>query len=294
MCRYRLSFTKAVMAFLEYNLTVNDEQFNEFRGKHTVSHRTISGRNWSYIVAGSGSRAVVILPGAGAFEELGAEVMFQVVSALEKHARVISIGYPPGAQTVRAILEGIKTVLDSMGIPTAVLVGHSLGGLFSACFVQAFPEMVDSVVIANFAIPSKRRSRRFRILLPALIHLPNRLIVSACKWQMRGFLKGHQAGFWISKLQSRETNRTLRHMSSHYRCMLDFLENWHISRKSVTNWNGRALIMESSDEQLFSSEEREALRRLFRNTTVRVIQKAGHLSWITRPQEFEEAITEFL
>ena len=87
------------------------ETLETFRSTHQLCQTTISGHTWCWYASGVGSQTVVVLPGAGAFGALGAEVMFPVITALEQQYRVIAFGYPFEATTVRALINGIHAVL---------------------------------------------------------------------------------------------------------------------------------------------------------------------------------------
>ena len=259
-----------------------------FRQAHRPQHRIIADRTWSLIGSGSGGDAVFILPGAGSTGELGAGLMFPVSSALEKHHRVISIGYPAEARTVSEIVEGLHCIADAENIRTVSVVGHSLGALFGKCFTQTYPDRVRSLILANFADPSPSHARRLKFLLRITIALPQRLSVRIVKSQIRRLLKDCPDRFWVSYLTGTEADTSLKHIGNQYRCMLDFLNRW-----PPKAWAGPVLILESVQERI-GAPERRALRALYANAKVHVFHGAGHLSWITHGREFIETVEDFL
>ncbi len=270
------------------------ETLDTFRKTHHIHQTTIAGKKWFLYTGGVGSQTVVILPGAGAFGALGAEVMFPVIAALEKQFRVVSFGYPSKAATVRELVEGIHAVLAEQNVQQAAFLGHSLGSLITLSFLSTYPQHVTSVVIANFALPSPSHLRSLKTALSLIVRLPGWVTFRVVKSQFRRLLQDYPDDFWRAYLTGKEADNSLQHMKTHYRCMLDFLQHWHISPESFASWHGRALILESDNERDVTPQERANTAALFDNPSIHVFQNAGHLSFITRTQEFTETVTRFL
>jgi pimeloyl-ACP methyl ester carboxylesterase len=264
------------------------EQLAHFRQAHRPQHRIIADRTWSLIDSGSGHDAVFILPGAGSTGDLGAGLMFPVFSALERHHRVFSIGYPDEAATVEDVVEGLRCIADLENIRTLSLLGHSLGALFGKCFTKTYPDRVRSLILANFADPSPSHTRRLKLLLRILIALPQWLSVKLVKSQIRRLLKDCPDPFWVSYLTGTEAEGSLKHIGNQYRCMLDYLNHW-----PPKAWAGAVLILESDQERI-GALERQALRALYTNAKVHVFHGAGHLSWISHGREFIKTVEDFL
>ena len=77
-------------------------------------------------------------------------------------------------------------------------------------------------------------------------------------------------------------------------CMLDYLRGDWGKPAVATGWKGRVLIIESSEESGFTLKERQILRALYPGSTVHIIQGAGHGSFMTHPQEFNDTVAGFL
>jgi pimeloyl-ACP methyl ester carboxylesterase len=270
------------------------EQFARFRATHPISHRTVAGHDWSYIVTGAGTQTVVILPGACG----DAECMFPVVSALEQKYRVISIGYAPTATTFKELIEGIREILDDCGVGRCCMLGHSLGGFVERAFAQTYPQRVDGLIIANSAVYTPGRALLVRIVLPVSFALPRPVMLSVVSSKFNGLLQRLPEAdreFWISYVKQCEIlkpgSKGLRSQTS---CMLDYLRGGWDKPAAATGWNGRVLIIESSEESGFTLKERQILRALYPGSTVHIIQGAGHGSFMTHTQEFDETVAGFL
>jgi pimeloyl-ACP methyl ester carboxylesterase len=235
-----------------------------------------------------------MLPGAGAFGALGAEVMFPVITALEQQYQVIAFGYPFEATTVRELIDGIHAVLEEQQVQHAAFLGHSLRSLLIICYLNTYPQQVSSFVIANFALPSPTHMRSLQRALSLVVRLPAWVTARVVKAQFRQSLQDYADDFWRQYLTGKEAESSFRHMKTHYHCMLDFVQNWPISPESFASWPGRALILESDLERDVTLEERANTQALFVDSSVHVFHHARHLSFVTHTQEFTETVIRFL
>jgi len=270
------------------------ETLDAFRSTHHLCQTIIADNQWCWYAGGAGSQTVVVLPGAGAFGALGAEVMFPVISALDQQYRVVAFGYPFQAKSVRALIDGIHAVLAEQHVQQAAFLGHSLGSLLTLCYLDIYPQQVSSVIIANFALPSPAHMRSLKRALSLVVRLPAWVTARVVKSQFRQSLQDYSDDFWCAYLTGKEAEAAFRHMTTHYRCMLDFVQHWRISSESFASWPGRALILESDDERDVTPQERANTAALFVNPSMHVFHHAGHLSFITHTQEFTKTVTRFL
>lgn len=71
----------------------------------------------------------------------------------------------PTKQIRNAAVMWLEQLLDALELPTATLVGHSMGGLWSLWFAMARPERVDRLVmIGTPALPGTKAPLPFRVL----------------------------------------------------------------------------------------------------------------------------------
>jgi len=69
------------------------------------------------------------------------------------------------------------------------MLGHSLGGFVERAFAQAYPQRVDSLIIANSAVYTPGRCFSIRILLPVAIVLPQSVLASAIRSKFERLLQ---------------------------------------------------------------------------------------------------------
>ena len=127
-----------------------------------------------------------------------------------------------------------------------------------------------------------------------IVRLPRWITLRVVKAQFRRVLPDTPDAFWRAYLTGKEAESFFQHMTTHYRCMLDFLQHWHLSLERFASWHGRALILESDLERDVTPQERANTEALFVNPSIHVFHHAGHVRFITHTQAFTKAVTYFL
>ncbi len=112
------------------------------------------GMRIHYLDWGGRGPAVILLPGFS----LTAHAYDQVATALSKHFRVVAItplGFGESdapenrAYTIESMAGDLGMVLDSLRIPRASLVGHSISGSVAAAFATRHPRRVARIVFLD-------------------------------------------------------------------------------------------------------------------------------------------------
>jgi pimeloyl-ACP methyl ester carboxylesterase len=147
--------------------------------------------------------------------------------------------------------------------------------------------------VANY---SRLRIALFKPLLALFSRMPESLLLSQVRRQFQRLLKNDpHRDFWLSYFEEAEIANLGEHgLANKYACMRDLISNYSVSPEKISKWPGKVLILETDDETGFTQGERKALRALYRNARVRVFTGAGHLSFLTRPQEFARIVLDFL
>ena len=108
-----------------------------------------------YAVRGESGPAVVLVHGFGGDLD---NWLFNI-DALAQHARVYALDLPGHGQSTKTINDpslgglaaSLKAFMDSVDVPSAHLVGHSMGAAVSAHFASEFPSHVDSLTLIGAA-----------------------------------------------------------------------------------------------------------------------------------------------
>jgi len=245
---------------------------------------------WDAIESGSGRNAIVLLPGGGG----SSESQFPLILALEARARVLSIGCPASVTTIEGVLDGLERLLDDNDVATCFLLGHSLGGVFAEAFAIAYPERLDGLILANTGRYTPPRARLVGTALRAARYLPARAITGFLSSRISRLLHGHpDRRFWLDYFTHDELVRVgKKGIVNRGLCIEDAILNW--SGTGTRTYQGPVLILESDNETGFTAEERAALRRSYPQAIVHTFHGAGHLSSITRCDEFVAEVLRFV
>lgn len=141
-------------------------------GNHTVRTRTVDGltfRALSSPAPDPASAVFVLIHGIGASHRY----MGRLHDALSAHAEVHSIDLPgfgglpkpAGSPDVSQIAGALGTVLDELGVPAAVLIGHSMGAQWVVELALRRPDLAQAVVICGPVTDSEHRTMRTQTLL---------------------------------------------------------------------------------------------------------------------------------
>jgi abhydrolase domain-containing protein 6 len=121
----------------------------------TVKYKTVEGERWPYLDAGQGPLIVLVHGYTGSKEN-----WLPVIGALSKGHRVIAVDLPGWGESIPkagqdygplAQATRLNAFLKSENQPTALLVGHSMGGMISGLLSIDHPEQVQRVVFMSSA-----------------------------------------------------------------------------------------------------------------------------------------------
>jgi pimeloyl-ACP methyl ester carboxylesterase len=276
-------------ALLEQTLRV-------FRQTHRVQILQLGTDRWECISGGSGECAVVIVGGGGST----AESMFSINAALEPNCRVISLGIPTTAVTPEAVISGILGILDSLGIGRAIFLGHSLGGIVAQSFAVRHPERVAGLVLSSTGFYLGARS----VLLPAaaklMALLPEAWLLRLVGSQMSRLLKPAQAAdFWLrfyqAELRQPGSGARLKHQVALLALYSSFFRKNPIGPGLSWVKSVPVQIIAAEDDRGFTKREIAFLGSLYpKSRTLTLPAATGHLSFLTRPREYVEAVERFV
>ncbi|WP_456870916.1 alpha/beta fold hydrolase [Geodermatophilus sp. SYSU D00766] len=106
----------------------------------------IGATSWEYLTGGSGSPALLHLPGGTG----RSEASFEHLAAMEADHRVLSVTRLP-ATDLDESAGGLLAILDAEDVDTAVAWGTSSGGLVAQALVRRAPHRFGAMVLADTA-----------------------------------------------------------------------------------------------------------------------------------------------
>lgn len=262
-----------------------------------------------YKRAGQGQPALVLLHGMGASvfswrEVMGPLAQSRTVIAFDRPGFGLTSRPLPGdwqgespysAEAQVGLMVGL---LDALGIPKAVLVGHSAGGSIAALTALRFPERVAALVLVSpaiygggggpawmrplLAIPQVRRwgplfvrwfASRGQSLLASAWHDPSRIPANA----LAGYAQGWQVENWDRALwEYALAGRPLGLEAQLGRLRMP------------------TLVISGDDDRWVPTEQSVRLARELPAAQLVVLQACGHLAHEEQPGDFLAATEAFL
>jgi pimeloyl-ACP methyl ester carboxylesterase len=131
----------------------------------------MSNTSWDVVERGSGSRTLVLIPGA-----MGTATSFEaILDPLGEHIRVLAVS-PPAEPDAGKLADGLLGLLDERAIERIDLLGTSFGGYVAQFFAAKYPTRLGTLLLANtFADPALTRRRPLDEVLaePAAVIVAN-------------------------------------------------------------------------------------------------------------------------
>jgi pimeloyl-ACP methyl ester carboxylesterase len=268
------------------------ETLRVFRQTHPTQMLQVESDRWEYISGGNGECAVVIVGGGGST----AESMFSINVALESNCHVVSLGIPTSATTIEQVNRGIEAILDLLGIWQAIFLGHSLGGMVIQSFALRQPQRVSGLVLSSTGFYLGPRAMWLPAATKLMMLFPTALLLRAIGSQMKRLLKpAAAADFWLQFYQQ-ELNQPnfgarLKHQGS-LLVLYAALFNDNPIHSSLSWIHSLPVqIIAAEDDRGFTKREIAFLGSLYPNSqTLTLPTDTGHLSFLTRPREYVEAV----
>ncbi len=268
------------------------ERLRHFRATHTPQTLTVNGQQWRYLTGGQGPRLALLLHGS----ESDAESLFGAISLLERSYRIIAPTYPEEIESIDAACDGLAAFIESEGAP-ALVVGYSLGGYLAQALAARRPEMVARLALCNTGGPARSALRMVQAQYAAFSAVPGPLLPVALRagvalplWREAPDVCGADLIFWRVYLAEMTARLSKRAVLAHGRITADFLRGGLRPPTSLATDPGRVLILNAAADHTIEAEERDLLRILYPAAVSKSLLARGHLSFVTQPAPFIDAI----
>jgi pimeloyl-ACP methyl ester carboxylesterase len=270
----------------------------------------INGLSVHYELKGQGEPVFILSHGFGASIFSWREV----IEPLSKIGTVLAYDRPAFGLTERPMhWEGVNPysqagninlllgIMDAFNIDRAILVGNSAGGTLATAFTLDYPDRVQALVEVDAAIYQGMPESP---LLTWLLHTPQMDHLGPL---ISRRLAGRQGEAFIRKAWYDPT-----YLDSHpevlagYRLPLQ-AENWDRALWELTKANAAldlpdrldqinipVLVISGAEDQIVPMENSERLAVELPNTDLDIIDQCGHLPQEECPQDFLQAIIQFL
>jgi 3-oxoadipate enol-lactonase len=203
-----------------------------------------------------------------------------------------SLGETKGAATMEEMAADVAALLDGLNIERAVVGGLSMGGYVALAFCRAFPGRVRALVLADTRAQGDtedaRRTREetaLRALSEGMAPIADAMmpkLLSAGTRERRPETVARVREMMLAT-KPEGAAAALRGMALR-RDQTDLLEEIEAP----------TLVVVGSEDAITPPAEAEAMRDKIKGARLVVMEGAGHLSNVERPEEFNRALSDFL
>ncbi len=191
------------------------------------------------------------------------------------------------------MVEDLVHYMDHYDIPTAIMLGHSMGGKTVMLMSVEYPERVDRMIVADIAPRFYPPHHQF--ILEALNEVDFSSVSS--RTEIDDIFKKHIPEYSIRQFLLKNVYRKERDQLA-YRFNLESLEeNIHevgveLPPQSVSDVP--ALFMRGVNSGYVTEQDKTLIRNHFPESTVVDIEGAGHWLHAENPEDFYKNVVQFL
>lgn len=184
----------------------------------------------------------------------------------------------------------VRQFMDQMGIASAPLIGHSMGGTVSLSYACQFPDRAEKVVIIGSPIVGTSLALALKLAgVPPIA----RMLFSS----MGLFRMGMKAasplisrGEDFPEMMDRDLSKTT--MDSFFRS-ISSLHRWDI-RQEIPQVKIPVMGMFGLRDIIVNPNQWKVLKQGIPNARIEIFKKAGHFIMLDEPEAFKEKIFDFL
>jgi len=191
------------------------------------------------------------------------------------------------------IAKDLLLLIDTLKLDNASFIGHSMGGKAVMRFAQLFPERVNKLVVVDMGI--KAYPMHHDVILEGLKSMDFNAITSrsAADEQLQNYIQDFAVRqFLLKNMYWVEPGKRLA-----WRMNLDTLEKEMpniLVALPETQANMQSLFLYGTRSNYVLEEDQEAIEAMFPYATFQGIEDAGHWVHAEKPQEFVDAVLQFL
>jgi pimeloyl-ACP methyl ester carboxylesterase len=193
-------------------------------------------------------------------------------------------------QRVEEMASFVLALMDRLGIASAVLAGHSMGGLIALEIARTAPQHVDALVLVGTA---------------ATIPVNPKLIETAETQEEQAFLSMNSWGYGPQAHLAENTWPGANHIAFGLALMrgnatgalaagLKACAAYAHGEEAARGFAGPALVAVAEFDRMTPNKNGLALAGMLKGSTTVMIRKSGHTIQTEKPRELNAALREFL
>ena len=266
------------------------EALDAFRASAPVQRLQHGGVEWQYRLVGSGAQGLLLLPGA-----VGDGDAYFTLAPLSSSHRLIAIAYPQ-IESLTALLDGLRYILDRERIDSTDIVGGSFGGMIAQAFLRRFPQRTRRIVLSatgpakpERAVSNQKWARLMGALPIGVTHVLLRLIVRVSLMPVTV-----DRAFWRDFYFQAISALSREELVARYALSADVDRQGPPSPAGLQEWTGAVLVLEGEADKIARVGARDSLRSLFSGARVHTFPGAGHAISAERRHEWAAIVATFV
>ena len=188
--------------------------------------------------------------------------------------------------------DAVANLLQSLGLDSYHLIGHSMGGKVAMQLAIRSPEKVRKMVVVDIA-PVQYQSKHAGIL-KALEALDLSTIASRKAADARLAESIEEPGIRGFLLKSLNLSEDTPRWRFNLQAILDFAPNISDGIEGHGSFEGPVLFVKGGKSSYIESSHRPAIMRYFPNSKAHVLSDAGHWLHAEKPEQFNRIVQRFL
>lgn len=199
---------------------------------------------------------------------------------------------PAGPATMEEMARDVAALLDDSGVGRAVIAGLSMGGYVSLAFCRLFPERVSALVLAHTRAQEdteeagrarlENAGRALREGMEPLAEAMLPKLLAASTFESR------------PDVVARVREMILRNSPAGAAAALRGMAVRRDQTDLLPSIGAPALILVGAEDRLIPAEDSRPLLDGIRDSRLKVVEGAAHLSNLERAEEFDSALFNFL
>lgn len=242
---------------------------------------------------------LIFIPGITEFKEA---FVFQF-RGLEDNYRIISYDVRRGLKrstdyTLDLLVEDLRKLLEALDLNSAVIAGHSFGGLIAMKFAAKYPEVTNALILVSaFASPPQVPGDRLVSWTSSAGHPFHKSLGTSIKVQMARLFGGKtsrvlamQDQVQAVRMLAREAAKTSPTTVNQRLRIIQRTDFHEVLPQIVAP---TLVVAGAKDKPVFLASAQQLYEHI-PHASLEVIEDAGHFCFLTRHDQFNTAVDDFL